>query len=178
VITPQNAYLINSVLESVITRGTARLARALHRDDIAGKTGTTNDQVDDWFVGYNPQIVTAVWMGFDNLQSLHEFGASTALPIWVNFMKQALADKPDTGMPQPEGIVMVCIDPSTGLLANPSQTDVVFEIFREQYVPKETVMMGSVQYQNDRDGSALSKENDSNTILVKHDDEYHGQLFY
>ena len=143
VITPQNAYLINSVLSDVITHGTARLALKLHRNDIAGKTGTTNNQVDGWFVGYNADLVTAVWVGFDDLQSLHEYGSQVALPIWVDFMHSALQGVPQQHMLQPLGMVMVRIDPATGLLANPLQTNGIFEIFREQNVPKEVANIQS-----------------------------------
>ncbi|OGT50942.1 MAG: peptidase [Gammaproteobacteria bacterium RIFCSPHIGHO2_12_FULL_41_15] len=136
VITAQNAYLITQALRDVIRHGTGQAARSLHRDDLAGKTGTTNDQADAWFSGFNSHMVTTVWIGFDNLKSLREYGAEAALPIWMQFMQTALQDVPEVTMPQPPGIVMVRIDPKTGLLASPNQTNAQFELFQEQNVPK------------------------------------------
>jgi penicillin-binding protein 1A len=179
VITPQNAYLINSVLSDVITHGTARRARVLNRSDIAGKTGTTNNQVDAWFVGYNSNIVTAVWVGFDNLQSLNEYGSQVALPIWIDFMKMALHGKPQQRMPQPPGIVTVRIDPETGLLANSSQTNGVFEIFREQYVPKEVAEVDNTTSDIESTTSDVSDNSNNNTDTPEQnaqDDET--QIFY
>jgi len=136
VITPQNAYLITKALQGVIKKGTGRAARVLKRSDIAGKTGTTNKQVDAWFSGYNSHINTTVWVGFDNQQSTHEFGAQVALPIWIHFMRTALQGMPESTMPQPPNIVVARIDPKTGLLARPNEK-AIFEDFRKQYEPKE-----------------------------------------
>jgi len=82
------AFIINSILQDVITRGTGRRARALDRSDIAGKTGTTNGPTDAWFSGYNPDVVATTWVGFDQNLPLgkREFGGSAALPIWIDFM--------------------------------------------------------------------------------------------
>lgn len=129
------SYLMTSALQSVIKSGTGRAALALHRDDLAGKTGTTNDQVDAWFSGYNRDIVTTVWVGFDNPRSLYEYGAQVALPIWVQFMREALQGQPENSLPQPSDIVTSRIDKVTGLLARPHQQDSMFENFREQYAP-------------------------------------------
>ena len=137
VITAQNAYLINNALQDVIQHGTGRAALVLHRSDLAGKTGTTNNQADAWFSGFNTDIVTTVWIGFDDLESLYEYGAQAALPIWINFMREALKGKSENSMPQPTGLVSVQIDPQTGLLANPAQTNGIFEIFRQDHVPTE-----------------------------------------
>ena len=137
VITPQNAYLITQVMRDVILHGTGRGARVLNRSDLAGKTGTTNKQVDAWFSGFNSRIVVTVWTGFDNLKPLNEYGAAVALPIWIKFMNAALEGTPEMTMPQPPGIVTVRIDPATGLLARPNQPNGKFEIFSEGSVPKE-----------------------------------------
>lgn len=135
VITPQNAYLITSALQDVIQFGTGRGARVLHRKDISGKTGTTNKQVDAWFAGYTKDIVTTVWVGFDQPQSMQEYAAKAALPIWVDFMRDALKDHKPQKLEQPANIVNVKIDPATGLLASPGQKNAMFEIFRQKYAP-------------------------------------------
>ena len=135
VITAQNAYLMRHALENVVRFGTGRRARELNRDDIAGKTGTTNDQVDAWFAGFNSDLVTTVWVGYDQPMSLHEYGSQVALPIWIDFMKVGLAGKPVKHRLQPDGIITARIDPATGLLARPGQKNAIFELFREEYVP-------------------------------------------
>ncbi len=131
-------YIIDSVLQDVITRGTATRALTLQRGDIAGKTGTTNGPKDAWFSGYNRDVVTTTWVGFDNYTPLgkREFGGTAALPIWINFMREALQDSPDVERPIPAGIVTVRIDPDTGLLASAEQRNAISEYFREERVPK------------------------------------------
>lgn len=138
VISVQNAYLMTNALQGVIQEGTGKEARILKRNDLSGKTGTTNNKVDAWFSGYNSDIVATVWVGFDNLSSLHEYGAQAALPIWIDFMREALANKPEKSLSQPTDIVTVRIDPNTGLLANPNQSNSVFEVFRKNFEPKNT----------------------------------------
>ena len=135
VITPQNAYLITQVLRDVIRAGTGKRARTLNRSDIAGKTGTTNDQVDAWFSGFNSNLEATVWVGFDNMKPLREYGARAALPIWMEFMEAALNHTPEATMPEPAGLVMVRIDPSTGLLAKPTEANARFEIFEKSNAP-------------------------------------------
>jgi len=135
VITAQNAYLITNVLKDVIYRGTARKATILKRNDLAGKTGTTNDQVDGWFAGYNNDLIAVVWVGYDKPKSIYEHGAQAALPIWIEFIEHALAGKPERSLPQPEGITMVHIDPETGLLAHPGDKNAIFELFTDDTVP-------------------------------------------
>ncbi len=137
VLTPQNAYLMNNALEGVIQTGTGRAAKVLRRTDLAGKTGTTNNQVDAWFTGYNQNMLASVWVGFDGLNSIHEYGARAALPIWIAFMRQALRGQPHASMPQPPGIVTARIDPADGLLANPGQPGAIFEVFRRQNLPSQ-----------------------------------------
>lgn len=131
------AFLMNSALKDVVQRGTARAAKRLNRQDIAGKTGTTNDQVDAWFAGYTPDLVVTTWVGYDNPQSLHEYAAGLALPMWVDFMSVALHSLPENIMPQPANIIAVRIDPITGLLAKDNQVNSVVEFFRAQDVPTE-----------------------------------------
>ena len=130
-------YILHSMMRDVIRLGTGRRALALGRDDISGKTGTTNEQRDTWFGGFNHDIATTVWVGFDQPAPLGrgEFGASTALPIWLDYMEVALKDQPSSLMPRPNGIVNVRIDPDTGKRARPGQAGAMFEIFREEEAP-------------------------------------------
>lgn len=125
------AYLIDSMLRDVVDKGTGRLAKQLGRKDIAGKTGTTNGPRDSWFSGYNPNIVTSVWVGFDanTLLGRKEFGSSAALPMWIDFMRTALEGVPDQLPRQPEGIVTVRINSDTGKPAMPGDPDAIFEVF-------------------------------------------------
>ena len=108
VIDPRNAFIMNSILKDVAKYGTgAKAYQAFHRDDIAGKTGTTNDAKDLWFDGYTPDIVTITWVGYDQPKSLgRQFGSTLALPIWIDFMKVALANIPVRQLPMPDGIVV------------------------------------------------------------------------
>ncbi|MCD6056014.1 MAG: peptidase [Gammaproteobacteria bacterium] len=138
VITAQNAYLITSAMQDVIKMGTGRQAAALHRRDLAGKTGTTNDQVDAWFAGFNPDLVMTVWVGFDNPQSLYEYGAEAALPIWIDFMQYALQHYPERSSPQPHGIVSLRINKETGLPASAADQNTLFELFEAGHVPSNT----------------------------------------
>lgn len=130
-------YLINSMLRDVITKGTGRKALALKRGDLAGKTGTTNGPTDAWFSGFNSDIIASAWVGFDQNQLLgtREYGGSAALPIWIDFMAQALAGQPEQPASPPDGIVTVKIDPETGLSARIDDPDAVFEVFREELAP-------------------------------------------
>jgi penicillin-binding protein 1A len=136
---PDNAYQMASMMRDVIRFGTGRKALALGRNDLAGKTGTTNDQKDAWFSGYNPDIVTTVWLGFDRLKPLgsRETGGGAALPMWVSYMREALRGLPEHNLEQPPGMVTVRIDPETGLLAGPNTASPIFETFREDLVPDE-----------------------------------------
>lgn len=131
------AFLMNTALKEVVQRGTAHAARALNRQDIAGKTGTTNDQVDAWFAGFNSGLVVTTWVGYDNPQSLHEYAANLALPMWIDFMKVALHKQPENTLAQPKNIVALPIDPITGLLLRNNQNNSVIEYFREQDLPAE-----------------------------------------
>ncbi|MEP1469986.1 MAG: penicillin-binding protein 1A [Halieaceae bacterium] len=132
-------FIIDSILRDVITRGTGRRALVLERGDLAGKTGTTNGPMDAWFSGYNRDVVTTTWVGFDNYTPLgkKEFGGTAALPIWIEFMRAALQDSVEQEPELPPGIVHVKIDPDTGLLAAPGQRNAIFEYFREEHVPDQ-----------------------------------------
>lgn len=139
IISTQNAYIMNSLLRDVVRYGTGKKALSLGRSDLAGKTGTTNDQVDAWFNGFNPELVAISWVGFDSPKSLgrYETGGRAALPMWIDFMKVALRDVPDEPLKQPVDMITVKIDPETGLLAQPSAGNAIYEVFRKQHVPEE-----------------------------------------
>ena len=140
VLTPQNVWLMTSMMRDVIQRGTGRKARVLGRTDLAGKTGTTNDQKDAWFSGFNHALVTTAWVGFDKLEPLGrgETGGRAALPVWIDYMAVALEGVSKQKQEPPEGLVTVRIDPATGLLAGSGQTDAIFETFREENVPSKS----------------------------------------
>lgn len=144
-------YILHSMMQDVIRRGTGRRALALGRDDIAGKTGTTNEQKDTWFAGFNHDVATTAWVGFDQPAPLgrREFGASTALPIWLDYMEVALEGAPSSLMPRPNGIVNIRINPETGQRARPGE-DGVFEVFREEDAPPPLTS----ETEGERNGSA------------------------
>ncbi len=138
VIEADTAFLMTSMLESVIQHGTGQKAKALNRP-AAGKTGTTNDTYDAWFIGYTREYIAGVWVGFDDEQPLGktETGAAAALPIWLEFMQRVLADEPVKVFEAPEGIVFTKIDAQTGLLPVPESRKTIFECFKEGTVPVE-----------------------------------------
>jgi penicillin-binding protein 1A len=138
VITAQNAFLIQDLMRDVIRRGTGRRALVLERRDLSGKTGTSNDQRDAWFGGFNSDIVSVVWVGYDDDLPLApgEEGSRTALPIWIEFMRIALRGAPENQMDMPEGIISVLIDRDTGCPARAGQKNTIFEYFREGHVPE------------------------------------------
>ncbi|WP_437558514.1 penicillin-binding protein 1A [Acidithiobacillus sulfuriphilus] len=119
-IPPGVAFLLTRMMERVIRGGTGVAAQILHRHDLAGKTGTSNGEENTWFTGYNPRIVTTVWVGYDNNQGMGHWaaGAREALPIWVHYMKSALRKQPDLGFFQPPDVVRARYDPQTGTLAD------------------------------------------------------------
>ncbi|HEX7370483.1 MAG TPA: penicillin-binding protein 1A [Rhodanobacteraceae bacterium] len=132
VIDPRNDFLMTSMMQSVVDHGTGAAVKKLGRSDLAGKTGTSNDYHDGWFCGFNADLVATVWVGFDNFTSLghKEFGAETALPIWMAFMGPALEGKPEASLPMPPGIVTATIDRTTGLPAPPGDTNTMSEMFK------------------------------------------------
>jgi len=137
VLSAQNAYLITSVLRDVIQHGTAIKARNLQRSDLAGKTGTTNNQYDAWFAGYNRDLVAVAWVGYDQPQSLYEYGNQAALPLWMDFMALTLKGRPEHSLDQPPGIVSVRIDPYSGKRTSASDPNAIFEYFMKPYIPEE-----------------------------------------
>ncbi len=139
VMSPQVNYIMNDIMNDVIWKGTGRRAQALKRHDIGGKTGTTNDSKDAWFVGFNPDILTAVWVGMDDYSTLGrwEYGANAALPIWLEYMHTALDGKPEHKRPQPEGLVTLKISRETGKLAQPGDPNAIFEVFRQENAPQQ-----------------------------------------
>lgn len=135
---PRNAWLMTDIMKDVIRKGTAKLALKLNREDIAGKTGTTNEERDAWFSGYNPDIVTTTWIGFDQPRPLgkNETGGHTALPMWVEFMGSALKDKPINSVPMPSGLTTARVDPNSGTLTSAKNPIAKFETFFSETAPK------------------------------------------
>ncbi|WP_373565130.1 MULTISPECIES: penicillin-binding protein 1A [Pseudomonas] len=133
----RTAYIMTSMLQDVIKRGTGRRAMALGRTDLAGKTGTTNESKDSWFSGYNADYVTTVWAGFDQPESLgrNEYGGTVALPIWMSYMGAALKDKPNHSPAEPDGILTLRVDPHSGRAAAPGTPDAYFELFKSEDSP-------------------------------------------
>ena len=138
VIEKTTAYLMTHLLEGVVKHGTGWRAKALNRP-VAGKTGTTNNLFDAWFMGYTPQYITGTWVGFDDEAPLgkSETGSRAASPIWLGFMKRVLEDKPPKIFEVPEGIVFTKIDAETGLLPIPESKETVFVSFKEGTEPTE-----------------------------------------
>ena len=144
IISPQVAYLLADMMADVIKRGTGQRARTLNRDDIAGKTGTTSEYHDAWFNGFNADIVTTVWTGFDQDRTLGEGeqGSRVSVPTWTYFMKEALAGTARHPVPIPDGIVSVRISPKTGLLASSDDPTGIMEKFIEGNLPKAELYEG------------------------------------
>jgi penicillin-binding protein 1A len=137
VISAQNAYVMDDMMADVIKRGTGVRARSLNRGDIAGKTGTTNEAKDTWFNGFTPFLVATVWVGFDQERPLGEAeeGAHTALPIWINFMGEALKGVTEERRAMPDGIVTLRISPENGTLVSAENPNGVPEIFMADHLP-------------------------------------------
>ncbi|WP_410017164.1 penicillin-binding protein 1A [Pseudomonas sp. 5P_3.1_Bac2] len=137
ILDPRTAYIMTSMLQDVIKRGTGRRALALGRDDLAGKTGTTNESKDSWFSGYNSDYITTVWAGFDQPESLgrNEYGGTVALPIWMSYMGAALKGKPSHTQAEPEGLLTLRIDPLSGRAATPDTPNAYFELFKAEDSP-------------------------------------------
>ncbi|MFO1517380.1 MAG: penicillin-binding protein 1A [Lysobacterales bacterium] len=134
----RNAYLVSSLMRDVVRRGTGRDAMVLKRNDLAGKTGTTNEHRDAWFTGFNDQLVTSVWVGFDDFSSLGrgEFGAKAALPIWIDYMRVALQDVPERPFAMPPGVSTARIDPETGTLASSDDSRAIQEVFKTEDIDR------------------------------------------
>jgi penicillin-binding protein 1A len=138
VVSAENAYVMTDLLQAVIQEGTGWRIRALKRP-AAGKTGTTNDLRDAWFMGYTPQLAAGVWVGYDDLQAMGrgETGSRAASPIWLDFMSAVHKDRPVIDFAVPEGVVFAKIDARTGLLASPHSEETVFQAFVEGTEPQE-----------------------------------------
>jgi penicillin-binding protein 1A len=138
VIDKSTAYLMTNMMEEVVQAGTARRIRELGRPS-AGKTGTSNNLHDAWYVGFTPRYVTGVWVGFDQARSLGrgETGSRAASPIWLGYMQEILEGKPVRVFQVPEGVVFAKIDAQTGLLPIPESKETRFECFKEGTVPAE-----------------------------------------
>jgi penicillin-binding protein 1A len=161
VISPQNAYLMTDMMQDVVRRGTGRRAMVLGRNDLAGKTGTTNGAKDTWFNGFNSSLVATVWVGFDQEQSLGEAeeGAKTALPIWIHYMREALRGVPEHRREMPEGLVTLRITPDTGLLASGENPDAILETFMTDHLP------AGGQFGDEGAGSTDAEQNASSESL-------------
>jgi penicillin-binding protein 1B len=139
VIAAEEAYLVTSLLQGVIERGTGRGVRALgFTRPVAGKTGTTSDFRDAWFVGYTPETLALVWVGFDHNRPLNLTGAEAALPIWTEIMRRVTATEPVRDFIPPPGVVLRKIDPATGLLSTRQCPDAITEAFLQGTEPKAT----------------------------------------
>ena len=142
VLDSRTAYLIGSILRDVVRRGTGHDAMVLKRNDLAGKTGSTNDHRDAWFNGYNDDLVTTVWVGFDDFSSLGrsngvgEFGAQAALPMWIEFMRSALKGVPEQPFEMPPGIATARIDKATGQLAPAGDPNSLLEVFKVEDIAR------------------------------------------
>ncbi len=138
IISERNAFVMDSMLRDVIKRGTGRRARVLERPDIGGKTGTLDDATDTWFNGYHPHLAASVWVGFSDRRPIgaREWGSTAALPVWIDFMREALADEPVVQRLIPDGVVSVRVDPGTGTVASADSPRAVFEYFYEERVPQ------------------------------------------
>ena len=160
VIDAQVAYLINTALKDPLLKGPAPV-RGLGRRDIAGKTGSTNDHFDAWFVGYNGNLVATTWVGYDNPHIMYEYGIKAARPIGIAFLKEALAGQPEYSIPEPPGMIRLRIDPLTGLLAKSDQKKSFLEIFRREYAPTQS------SYRND-----TPTDNAKKTLSTPEESEY------
>ena len=138
VVDDKNIWIMNTITQDVIKYGTGRRALELQRNDLSGKTGTTNDQHDAWFSGFNSNIATVSWVGFDKFKPLgtRETGGRAALPMWIDYMREALKGIPDSIIQRPKGLITVRIDSETGEATNADNPDAIFEIFRLKNAPK------------------------------------------
>ncbi len=154
VIDEKNAFQMVSMMRDVVRRGTATKAKALGRNDLAGKTGTTNEQHDAWFSGFNGDVVATAWVGFDQDKPLgkREVGGTAALPIWMDYMRVALEGKPESNPQLPDGIITMRIDSKTGLLVDQDSNRGIEETFREEFAPTNSLEVDTqITYQQDGD---------------------------
>jgi penicillin-binding protein 1A len=148
------------MMQDVIRQGTGRRALQLGRNDLAGKTGTTNEQQDAWFSGFNNDVITTVWVGFDNPQPLgnSETGARAALPMWIDYMREALRGRPEATMKQPEGMVSARIDAATGQFTTADNPNAIFEIFRVEDVPQPGATASGNSTSGSSSASSITEE--------------------
>ena len=132
---PRNAFIMQTLLRDVITSGTGVRALSLKRKDIAGKTGTTNDNIDAWFCGFNTSEVGIAWIGFDQPKTLgaNETGSNAALPMWISYMEKALKGVPEEVRDAPPGVVSLRVDPDTGLRDDSSKFS---DWFMAEFTPR------------------------------------------
>jgi penicillin-binding protein 1A len=142
VIDGRNAFIMTSMMQDVVTKGTAARARQLGRQDLAGKTGTTNSQIDAWFAGYNPKQVAIAWIGYDQPRTLgkDETGGRAALPIWMRYMATALSGIPDVPYSVPDGVMQLKIDPLLGIMIG-EDDEGEYEYFYHENPPPEVEMI-------------------------------------
>ena len=170
-VSPQNVFLVQDMMRDVVRAGTGHKAMVLGRNDLSGKTGTSNDRRDAWFGGFNADIASVVWVGYDDDLPLgpREEGSATALPIWIDFVRIALDGVPNHQMPMPEGIVSVLIDRQTGCPARAGQRNVVFEVFRDDHVPECDIAAEAPDIFNDATGIDAppdeEKEDESDSLF-------------
>jgi len=159
VLDPRASYVMTHLMKEVVTHGTGHEAKNLGRP-AAGKTGTTNDSLDAWFMGFTPNVVTGVWVGFDNQKSIGpgETGARVALPIWLSFMKEAVKPYPVSDFAVPPGVVFASIDANTGKLAASNSSLAIREAFIEGTQPTETSNTGIVNSESQSDFFKEDKE--------------------
>lgn len=132
---PTAVYILRDMLRDVIESGTGRSALSLNRNDVVGKTGTTNNQRDGWFAGYNDDLVVTVWIGKDNNETIAEYGGNAALPIWIDFMGNALNGRPEARPEPPAGLITARVDAQTGRRLTDGQPGGITEIFHPDYLP-------------------------------------------
>ena len=139
VIDARNAFIMTNMMQDVVRYGTGARASQLGRSDIAGKTGTTNDQRDGWFAGYNPDLVAVVWVGFDQPRSLGpgETGSQAALPIWMEFMAKALRNLPQKSFTVPAGVITAQVNAQTGAPVADGEAGGITEYFYQEYAPSQ-----------------------------------------
>jgi penicillin-binding protein 1A len=151
VLDERNAYIMQSMLRDVIKLGTGRRARTLNRSDLAGKTGTTNDASDTWFNGFNHALVASVWVGFKDQQPLgrNAYGSNIPLPIWIDFMEDALAEIPEMPMLQPPGVVTLRVDKRTGLPSASANPTTINEVFLAEFAPDVSATLSGEETQTE-----------------------------
>lgn len=153
VIDGRNAFLMTSMMRDVVQRGTATRAKQIGRQDLAGKTGTTNNLVDAWFAGFNPKQVAIAWIGFDQPRTLgrDETGGKAALPIWIRYMTTALRGVPDVPYNVPDGVMQVKIDPTTGTLINEDEEGIYEYFYQENPPPSVEYVLPPMEEPSDSD---------------------------